>query len=655
MSLQLVRITQASLVASLLILLTPFAHAGETPNQEAQTILHMLDYVSVDYGGAVQQGKVLNEDEFKEQAEFSDQVIKLLGRLPEHPRRAGLVAEALELSRNVRTKAPAEKVSASAQQLRRSIIGTYQVSVSPRRVPELGQAIALYQQLCVSCHGAKGHGDGVVGQTLDPKPANFHDAARMNQRSVYGLYNTITLGVAGTAMSGFPQLSDDERWALAFLTSNFRTSTELLDQGRKLWEKRDYQVTAPDLVTLTTLTDNEIDSRFDKQTKKVFTYLRAEPKTLESARHATLFFASEQLDLALSHYRNGDNIGAQRFAIAAYLEGFDPIEPSLDNLDSQLRLNIEHAMMSVRQLISSGAAAETVASKVELAHDLLLQADQLLKVGKLSVAGAFASAFFILLREGLEAILVLAAVIAFVIKSGRREALVYIHAGWGGALLLGGITWATATWLVDISGANREITSGVTALIASAMLIYVGFWLHDKTHAQSWQKFLREQVGAALEKKTLGAFALISFFAVYREIFETVLFYQALWSQTAGSTRSALWSGILTAALMLLATGWGLFRFGIRLPLAPFFSSMSILLAILAVIFAGQGIAALQEAGVVATSAVNFISLPMLGVFPTAQTLLVQALVIGILLLCFHIPGWRQRLNPVDSPPTPRT
>jgi high-affinity iron transporter len=208
-----------------------------------------------------------------------------------------------------------------------------------------------------------------------------------------------------------------------------------------------------------------------------------------------------------------------------------------------------------------------------------------------------------------------------------------------------------ATWLIDISGAGREITSGVTALFASAMLIYVGFWLHDKTHARAWQKFLKDKVGAALEQKTVWALALIAFFAVYRELFETVLFYQALWTQTTLDTRPALWGGMLTGALTLFAVGWGLFRFGIRLPLGPFFSATSILLAIMAVIFAGQGVASLQEAGIVEISPVNFISLPMLGVLPTTETLMAQVAVIGILILCYRIPLRNQQRDQTGNPP----
>lgn len=651
MSHKSIRMILAAITASFLTMLMPAAHADETSEREAQTILHILDYLSVDYGGSVLLGKVLNEGEYKEQVEFAGQSVKLLTGLPQHPLQADLVKDARELARSVNEKAPAEQVSASAQQLRRKIITAYRVTVSPRKIPDAQRAAVLYRQLCAKCHGAAGNGDGPMGKTLNPKPANFHDAARMGQRSVYGLYNTIYLGVAGTGMAGYPQLSEDERWSLAFFVSNLRTPVERLELGRKLWEKRDFHGAVPNLATLATLTTNEVVINHGDNTRAVFAYLRAEPQALMATRHATLIFATEQLDHALDSYRAGDLAKAQRFAIAAYLEGFEPMEISLDNLDAQLRLDIEREMMTIRQLINDGAPAESLAAKIEQAKALLSQAEELLREGKLSIAGAFASSLFVLLREGLEAILVLAAVMAFVVKSGQRNALPYIHAGWGGALLMGALTWAAATWLVDISGAGREITSGITALIASAMLIYVGFWLHDKTHAQAWQRFLKDKVGAALEKKTLWALALISFFAVYRELFETVLFYQALWAQTNDSTRPALWSGMLAASLTLLVIGWGLFRFGIRLPLNAFFSGTSLLLAILAVIFAGQGVASLQEAGIVAASPVNFISLPMLGVLPTAQTLMAQLAVIGILFLCYRIPLRRRRGDQTGNPP----
>lgn len=618
------------------------ARAEVPPAADAQTIVHLLDYVGVDYGQAVGNGEVLDAAEYAEQVEFADQVTASLGELPANPQRAGLIDAARALAAEVRAKAPAERVAAAALALRQDLIAAYRVPVAPKTVPDLARARDTYRTRCAGCHGEHGHGDGPAAAALDPAPSDFHDAARMDQRSVYGLYNTISLGVAGTAMTGFPNLSESERWGLAFLVSNLRSEPPRLAQGRALWRQGRHHDAVPDLAALATLTAEDVGARHGDAAVAVFDYLRAEPQALAGERPAGLAFAASNLDRALESVRQGDRDGAQRIAIAAYLEGFEPVEASLDNLDPRLRRDIEAAMMAVRQDIAGGASAETLAQRVDEAKALLGQAGERLNAGSLSPAGAFAAALFILLREGLEAILVLAAVIAFVVRSGQRRALAYVHAGWGVALLLGGLTWAAATWLVDISGADREITEGVTALLASAMLVYVGYWLHDKAHAKAWQKFLHERVGAALARRTLWTLAGVAFLAVYRELFEIVLFYQALWAQTGEAARQALWAGVAAAVLGLAGSGWALFRFGIKLPLGPFFSGTAIFLGVLAVVFAGQGVAALQEAGVVASSPLAFFSLPLLGVFPTTQTLLAQATVALALMLFFWVAGRRR-------------
>ena len=92
----------------------------------------------------------------------------------------------------------------------------------------------------------------------------------------------------------------------------------------------------------------------------------------------------------------------------------------------------------------------------------------------------------------------------------------------------GGVTWLAASYLITLSGADREITEGVTALLAAAMLLYVGFWMHRHAHAARWKAFIETRVASALSGRTMWALGSISFLAVYREAFETVLFYQAL-------------------------------------------------------------------------------------------------------------------------------
>ncbi|MBI3480653.1 MAG: FTR1 family protein [Nitrosomonadales bacterium] len=647
-----IRIISSGMVIFVLSLFMPVAHADALSERETQSILHMLDYLSVDYGGAVLYGAVVNEREYREQTEFSGQSVKLLVKLPANPRQEALIKEAQELNRIVLDKGLADRVSALAQLLRKEIIAAYQVPVSPQHIPDYAHAGVLYKQLCVRCHGAEGYGNGVESEAHNPKPSNFHDATRMGKRSVYGLYNSISLGVARTAMPEFSQLSDDERWSLAFFVSNLHNPPERLKQGRELWEKRDFQGAAPDLLMLTTLAANEVSVNYGDNARAVFEYLRAEPQALGTARRATLIFAGEQLDQALIRYRAGDQVEAQRLAIEAYLEGFEPMEIGLANLDSQLRLDIEQEMTSVRQLIYGGSPTEAVLMKIERAKGLLRQADELLRGGKLTITGAFASSLSIMLKKGLVVVLMLPVILAFVMRSERRSgALGYIHAGWSAALLLGVLTWGVAAWLMNIPGSSRATTSGITVLMAAAVLVYAWFWLNGKTHTRAWQQFLKDSVGIVLEKKALRALAMIAFLVVYREIFEAALFYQALWTQTSDITRTALWSGALAAGMILLVGCWVALRICIRLQPRVFFGGTSILFAAMAVIFSGQGVASLQEAGIVSAHPVHFISLPVLGILPTTQTLMAQLLAIGILILCFLVPIWQQRGHHDNQPP----
>jgi high-affinity iron transporter len=302
----------------------------------------------------------------------------------------------------------------------------------------------------------------------------------------------------------------------------------------------------------------------------------------------------------------------------------------------------DREMMTLRSLMRDGAPAADVARQEAQVEALLAQARDALAGPGLSPRTIFASALLILLREGIEALLVVAAIVAFLVKARRRDALPYVHAGWAGAIVLGLATWAVAATLVEVSGATREVTEGVTALVASAMLVYVGYWLHTRASAHAWQDFIRTQVGGALAGRTLWAMAIVSFLAVYREMFETALFYQALWVQAGESGREALLGGVAAAVVLLALIGWAIFRYGIRLPLGPFFTVTSLLLCALAVVLAGKGVAALQEAGLIPADPIAFFRVPELGIFPTSQTVVAQVLVLAavVALLCYgRSPG----------------
>jgi high-affinity iron transporter len=206
-------------------------------------------------------------------------------------------------------------------------------------------------------------------------------------------------------------------------------------------------------------------------------------------------------------------------------------------------------MMGLRTAIVEERPTKAVTEQATKIRMLLDRADAVLSNGSLSPNTAFVSSLLILLREGLESILILSAIVAFVIKTGRRDALPYIHLGLLGAVGVGAVTWGIARYTLSISGANREMTEGITALLAAVMLLYVGWWLHSRSNAQAWNRYVREQLSTALAKHTLWTMAGISFLVVYRELFEMILFYETLWSQAGAVGHGAVLWGIAAAAI----------------------------------------------------------------------------------------------------------
>ena len=254
-------------------------------------------------------------------------------------------------------------------------------------------------------------------------------------------------------------------------------------------------------------------------------------------------------------------------------------------------------MLRYRQAIAT-AASRDVAIRYDQARQALLMAKTTLENRRLTPAMGFVSSFVILLREGAEALLLLAAMLAILIKTGRRDALPYFHLGWLSALALGALTWLASAKVVELSGAERELTEAVTALAAGAMLLYVGLWMHSRTRADRWRSFVHGRAHGALSGRTLWTLALAAFVAVYREVFETVLFYQALWLQLAPSgTTAPLWWGMAAATVALALLGWALFRGSLRLPLKLFFNVNAAVLLAMALYFLWTGLTELQNLG----------------------------------------------------------
>lgn len=256
---------------------------------------------------------------------------------------------------------------------------------------------------------------------------------------------------------------------------------------------------------------------------------------------------------------------------------------------------------------------------------------------------AFVQAFLILLREGVEALLVVGALIAYVQRTGARGTLPALYFGIVAALVASGATaWAVRTSVLGLSGREMEAVEGVTMLIAAGVLLYVGNWLFSKRDAERWQAYIKVHVDKAVASGSGLAMGAAAFLAVYREGAETVLFYQALLAEQPNAG-SGVVAGFGVAALALLVLFYGMKVLGLRLPLKLFFTATAGLLMALAFIFVGKGIVELQVIRWVSATPVDGMGpLSWLGVFPTVESLAAQAVFLALVAGTLAVPVLRR-------------
>ena len=343
-----------------------------------------------------------------------------------------------------------------------------------------------------------------------------------------------------------------------------------------------------------------------------------------------LEYTARTLDKSLAAYRAGDHDQAYDLSVAAYLEGFELVESSLDNIDTQVRKDTEKSLMAYRQSLQDGLPVGQAEQRLAEAKTRLDQAAKLLGSDGLSWSLSFISGLLILLREGLEAILVLAAILAFLRNTGQPSAVRSVNIGWGLALVAGFATWALAAYVIDVGGAQRELLEGCTALFAAVMVLWLGVWMHDRRHAAAWQNYIKSSLVSGGGR---FGFALLAFFSVYRELFEVILFYETLWLQAGPAGHQAVLAGGATALVLLVGLAWVILRGSAKLPLSLFFSINAALLCALSVVFAGHGVKALQEAGVLGTRPVAFFEFDWLGIHADAYSLSAQA--VALLAIMF--------------------
>ncbi len=634
------RIVSATVHPALrLILLALALCLSVTANAEepdVRTTWRLLDYIAVDYASAVSDGRVADEFEYREMVEFSDVVARQVAAFPDTKDNQALIRRSDQLRALIANKEPAERVGRFARALAASLLTAYPVPLAPSQAPDLVRARTLFAQNCASCHGAAGSAPPAAKQALDPPPIDFTDIDRARQRSAFGLYQVITQGLEGTSMASFASLPDEDRWALAFYAGSI--ALEDMAKGERIWREDDgIRQLVPDLETLAALTPESLAEEIgEDRALAVMAYLRANPDAVGQANDAgSLAFVRDTLDRSLSAYRAGNREEARQLALSAYLDGFEPLEALLATRDGGLMREVEQALGQFRAGIESGADPSELQQLRARIDSLLARAEEALAPEAASEISTFLGAFTILLREGIEAILVVIAMIAFVKKSQRSEVLPYVHGGWIAALLAGVATWVVATYFVSISGASREMTEGIGALLAAVILVSVGIWMHGKSQAEEWRRYIQEKMGKALSRGSAWFLFGLAFVVVYREAFETILFYAALWNpQSSG----IILAGALSAVALLALIAWAMLRYSRKLPITQFFRYSAILIAILAVILAGKGVGAFQEAGVLtATFIAGLPRLAELGFFPTVETIGAQLLTLLALIAGFRV------------------
>lgn len=548
------------------------------PISDAQ-LMQLVDYVGVDYEEAIdEQGNIKNPGEYQEMQEFSKTILIAIEALPQSEQKADLIDQASLLVMLVDKKAPVADVRGRTTELSKDLQLVLKVSMTPAHKPDMAKGEKLFKENCISCHGATGAGDGPLAGTLDPAPTNFLDANRMSQLSRFALYNTITLGVDGTSMVSYEKsFTDEERWDMAYYVGD-------------LLGPRDNHAKEP------------------------------------------IQIAIEKLNESMKSYEKGDKAAAYQLALSAYLDGFETAEAAIDLVDRDKRVYIESKMMNFRNAIEKGVSE----GELRLYHSqlvkLLTSVESSAATNAFSPLAVFLSALVILLREGLESILIVGMLVVMIIKGEKRELLPAIHMGWLLALVAGAFTWWASHTLVSISGAAREVTEGITALVAAAMLLYVGVWIHRNQLAHDWRTYLKEKLSKHVANEARWGLGLLSFLAVYRELFETVLFYEALGLQVGPQGVGMIWMGIGVGLAILLFTVFLMIRYGLRLPIESFFKVSAVLIFLFAIIFIGQGIHGLEEAGKVPFWPVPVPRIDLLGIYPNLFGLMIQGAVLAVAL-----------------------
>src|SRR4051812_14139406 len=567
--------------------------AQENP---AKRLSSIVGVAVEEYAKAVDEtGKLISQDEFSETSGFLVDAKQVASRLTGYgaPTTRAILDS---LSNAVATRQPPITVR-NIHRLFSASLGTAGAMDLPTGPLDTAQGHSLYVQNCSACHGMAGAGDGPSAHTLSTAPPGI-GAKRLTPELTPTLaYNVISVGVRGTAMPPFAgPLTPQQRWNVINYIYSLRGEPMVLPVARADATAIPGDTASPVIMAL--------------------------------------------LDSALDFARNGKNAEAGDRAFDAYI-AFEPLETSARAKKPGLVATMERHFADFK-----GAVKRSDINSAKESRDAI--ADGLPSVIDLtqSPSGnweAFFQSFLIILREGFEAILVIGAVVAFLLKTGHRERLRPIWVGIVLGVVASLLTAVVLKTLLAAMPASREIVEAVTMLVAVVVLFSVSYWLISKVEAAKWQRFIREKVNSALQHGGGKALALVAFLAVYREGAETALFYQALFNE-GPNVGLPLALGIIAGFAVLAVIFTLFYRYGVRIPMRPFFTVTSLLLYYMAFVFMGEGVCELQEGNIMRITVIpGGPHVDAMGIYPSVETLTAQGILIVLLLFATVKTFWPGR------------
>jgi len=651
--------------------------SGTSAAERAGRVASLLELAATEYalGVPAAGGRVTSEAELDEARGFVGQARDMFADLPAptggpDPRAAAERASARldSLAALLQARAAPGAVHALAARTGRDLARGWSAVLvpAPPRRPSVARGAAVYRASCAECHGASGRGDGPAGAGIEPPPADFARPARAEEGTPARDFQVVTLGVPGTLMKGWgDELSVERRWDLVAYLQTLRFGAAEVAEGKDLAlgdsaggspvasELRGWS----SLPSAARLSDVDLGRRIQRlwsgargdtlaagEVRAVVAYARTLLGTPASGlpapdRGRALAESIERADslagVAASLGRSGDAGGARAAAVDAYM-AFEGAETELRSRAPDLTGRIEAAFSGLRDAaVSSGDAGAGGGPSVDDArrgvHDLLDRARAEL-ASPVTAWSLATQSFFVILREGFEAILIIGAILTFLAKTGADERKRDVHLGAGAAVVASFLTAWALQELLQVTPASQDVLEGVTMLVAVVVLFSVSYWLLSRMEHERWQQYLRSRMQKALGAGGGLALASVAFLAVYREGFETVLFYKALFGFSSGGAGPVV-GGFLAGCVALGAIYLAFNRFGVRIPMRPFFGVTSGVLYYMAVVFVGKGIHELQEAGVVpSTRLAGMPRIELLGIYPDLQSLLAQVALLALLL-----------------------